>query len=82
MTTLGERRPEADGRCPTGCGRSVRLGHLMCPGCWREVPRELQRDVLSTWRAYSLAARRGADDFRDRREAYEAARSAALASIP
>lgn len=81
MTALGERHPEADGVCPTGCGRSVRMGHLMCPGCWREVPRHLQRDVLRTWRAYSNAANHGADDFWEKREAYEAARSAALGSI-
>lgn len=81
MSPLGQRHPEADGICPTGCGRSVRRGHLMCPGCWREVPRHLQRDVLTTWRAYSAAATRGADNFPEKRDAYEAARNAALGSI-
>lgn len=81
MTALGERHPEADGICPTGCGRRVRMGHLMCAPCWGEVPRHLQRDVLATWRAYSRSASRGADDFPERRQAYEAARDAALASI-
>lgn len=81
MTGLGERHPEAEGICPTGCGRAVRMGYLMCGTCWREVPKHLQRDVLSTWRAYSRAASRGADDFPERREAYELARSAALGSI-
>lgn len=81
MTALGERHPEADGECPTGCGRPVRRGQLMCPSCWREVPKSLQRDVTRTWRAFSRAAFGGADDFPERRAEYEAAREAALASI-
>jgi hypothetical protein len=38
--------------CPTGCSRSVREGHLMCPGCWREVPNHLQAEVHRTWRRW------------------------------
>lgn len=64
------------GTCPTGCGRSVRAGHLMCGACWREVPRHLQRDVHRTWRAFCRAA--GDEEF----IAYEMAREAAIASVP
>lgn len=80
--SLGERHPEADGKCPVMCGRTVRRGHLMCGPCWSTVPKHLQSDVMRTWRAYSKAATAGADDFPERRNAYEAAREAALASIP
>lgn len=82
MTTLGTRHPEADGHCPTGCGRAVRRGHLMCGPCWATVPKHLQRDVNRTWRAYSAAAFGGRDDFPEKRAGYEAAREAALASVP
>jgi hypothetical protein len=81
MSALGERHPEADGICPTGCGRSVKRGHLMCGQCWGEVPKHIQREVLSTWRAYGRAAGQGADDFLERRAAYESARESALGSI-
>lgn len=81
MTALGTRHPEADGICPTGCGRKVRSGHLMCGPCWSEVPGDLQRDVLRTWRAYSRSAAAGADDFPERGQAYEAARTAALEAV-
>jgi len=61
--------------CPTGCGRGVRPGHLMCAPCWREVPSHLQRDVYRTWRAYN----RGYTS--DQWDAYVVARDAAIGSI-
>lgn len=69
--------------CPTGCGRVVAgLGMLMCAGCWREVPRHLQRGVYRTWGAYRRVLR---DDdrstVRSAREAWRAAADAAIASI-
>lgn len=69
--------------CPVGCGRQVRAGHLMCGPCWGEVPRFLQREVLRTWRAYSRF--RGIAQPPERRlarEAYQAARDAAIGSVP
>lgn len=66
-------------QCPTGCGRPVRRGRLMCGMCWRLVPKHLQRDVNRTWLAYSRAA---GPDIADRRAAYTAARTAAIASVP
>lgn len=78
---LGERHPEADGVCPTGCGRTVQLGHLMCGPCWHEVPWYLQRQVLAKWRAYSAATRARADGIPEKRAAYEAARATAIWSI-
>lgn len=38
--------------CPSGCGRPVATGKLMCVRCWREVPKELQAEVYSTWRIW------------------------------
>jgi hypothetical protein len=63
------------GICPTGCGRTVRLGHLMCGPCWSMVPGHLQREVHRTWRGFS----RGNDEMF---EAYEAACESAIASVP
>lgn len=40
-------------KCPTGCGRPVPVGKLMCLPCWREVPPHLQREVYRAWRAWS-----------------------------
>lgn len=81
-------RNPAEGDCPT-CGlRNVNPGQLLCPPCWREVPRELQRDVLSTWRRYRRFAGFSAVPEAQRsdkiaaREAYQAARDAAIASVP
>lgn len=69
-------------QCPTGCGRTVQPGKLMCFPCWREVPPHLQREVYRTWRAY-LKARHsgipgsGAEAF----EAYLAVREQAIGAI-
>ena len=50
---LGSDRPMSTRKpCPSGCGRTVAPGHLMCPGCWREVPKHLQLDVHRTWRRW------------------------------
>lgn len=71
-------RPE----CPTGCGRTLRPGHLMCGTCWREVPRHLQQDVMRTWRVYSRYT--GIQQSPERRQSrldYQAARDAAIGSI-
>lgn len=62
--------------CPSGCGRSVARGHLMCRGCWREVPREIQREVNRAWRAWSADL-----DNTEKRHAYRAARDAALGCV-
>lgn len=61
--------------CPGDCGRTVRPGHLLCPACWREVPRAEQRDVNRTWRTFR---RTMADADWD---AYMEARGAALTAI-
>lgn len=64
--------------CPTGCGRLVASGHLMCRPCWYRVPKPLQADVyrtLRTWRAGDYEAG-------DAAKAYRAARDAAIASVP
>jgi hypothetical protein len=38
--------------CPTGCGRKIKFGHLMCKPCWGEVPEHLQRRVYETLRTF------------------------------
>lgn len=69
MTRLGSR-------CPSGCGRTVAAGKLMCRPCWSEVPREIQQQVYRTWRAWS----RDLDD-NEAMHAYRAAREAALGCV-
>lgn len=63
-------------KCPTGCGRAVEAGKLMCRPCWSRVPRELQQRVYAAWRAWRK-------DFGDAvaMESYNDAREAAIASI-
>jgi len=62
--------------CPTGCGDSAATGKLMCPLCWREVPKHLQQEVYRTWRAYD---RRPSDaHWSSYRDAYDAA----VGSVP
>lgn len=75
MTGLGD--------CPSGCGQSVSLGKLMCGPCWAEVPRRLQREVLSTWAAHRKLMRgdRTLEQVRASRALYESAKDAAIASI-
>lgn len=61
--------------CPTGCGRALKMGHLLCGACWSRVPRALQRDVWRTWRTYQKTPT-------DRAwSCYTDAREAALAAI-
>jgi hypothetical protein len=68
--------------CPNDCGRKARAGHLMCAGCWHEVPKDLQIDVFRTWRRYRNAnPRTDRKAYGAAREAYRRARDAALASI-
>ena len=62
--------------CPTGCGRKVDTGKLLCLPCWREVPKHLQNDVYRTWRKVLAGS---TDD--DVLQAYETARDAAIGSI-
>lgn len=49
----------------------------MCAACWRQVPREMQRTVYRTWRAWS----RDMGDL-DKFAAYREAADAATASVP
>lgn len=70
--------------CPTGCGRDVAAGKLMCPSCWFSVPAELQRRVLLTWGYHRRLMRREGrtlEQVRESRAAYEQAKEAAIASI-
>lgn len=63
--------------CPVGCGRRVRDGHLMCPACWRHVPRELQAAVHRTWRRWRRDLGNG-----ELMHAYTEASDAAVGSVP
>lgn len=69
--------------CPTGCGRSVELGKLMCPPCWSKVPRDLQRQVVLAWAKHRELMRgdRTVDEVRISRATYEHAKDAAIASV-
>lgn len=57
--------------CPTGCGRALPTGKVMCGRCWGEVPRHLQRDVYAAWRA--LCRDLTGENIRRHREAKDAA---------
>lgn len=68
--------------CPVGCGRDVDPGKLMCRDCWSQVPRDVQRRVYDTWRAYR--ARIGSPRRVGKtaaRDAYIEARDAAIGSV-
>lgn len=69
--------------CPTGCGRSVRPGKLMCGRCWSVVPVKLQVDIYRTWKALQKAQRVSmVDDFaRAARRAYSRAVEAAVEAV-
>ncbi len=58
--------------CPCGCGQTVVSGRLLALSCWRGLPRILQHDVNSMWRAYK--ANRSIPTL----QAYRSARDAAV----
>jgi hypothetical protein len=64
------------GDCPTGCGRAVEDGHLMCKTCWFKVPAGLRAQVWSRFRRYQRSGQ-----LRDLQR-YQQARDDAIASIP
>ena len=66
--------------CPTGCGRAVSVGKLMCPSCWSKVPDHLQRDVNVSWRRYNRRPSGDVAEFRAVRQAYFNARDAAISA--
>lgn len=61
------RTPE----CPSGCGRALPAGKVMCSPCWREVPKHLQTEVYAAWRAVCNEPNR--ENILRHREAKEAA---------
>ncbi len=65
--------------CPIPlCGGSVKLGHLMCRGCWSRVPRALRTAVSRSYAAYKKA---GVEDAFSTLKVYRAARDAAIAAV-
>jgi len=80
---LGGVERTRGGGCPTGCGRNVKIGNIMCAPCWHLVPRELQTPVWAAWRALNKArdkgwAQRHIDTLK--RE-HEEAKTAAIAAV-
>jgi hypothetical protein len=63
-------------KCPAGCGGERKAGQMACPGCWRQVPAELKREVHRTWRAYCKTSTNAA--FKE----YCEVRDRALMAIP
>jgi hypothetical protein len=62
--------------CPVDpCPRTVRPGHLMCASHWRQVPKDTQAQVWSTWRKWNRT--HGDDDW----AAYMTARETALDAV-
>lgn len=62
--------------CPTGCGRSVGLGNLLCATCWHLVPPALAAEVWRTWRAFQKDRRS-----REACNEYRSASDAAIAAV-
>lgn len=83
MSTAPTNATLNSGECPTGCGRKVSLGKLLCGACWPKVPYDLQRQVILTWRRHLKLMRgeRTLDQVKVSRAAYEAAKEAAIASV-
>ena len=68
--------------CPSGCGRALPRGKVMCAPCWREVPPDLQREVYAAWRARQAALRPNSTaDYMAAAQRHEDAKAAAVGSI-
>lgn len=79
MTTQTTTSPQTHPRlipCPTGCGRSVRDGHVMCAACWSGVPKARQSALHRAWKRW----RRDLSDAALMLE-WQRARDAAIASL-
>jgi hypothetical protein len=68
-----DRRP-----CPARCGRHVSTGHLLCPPCWKKVPKDLRSRVNRTWSAWTTVGLADRDAAAAYRAAAEEATAAAL----
>jgi hypothetical protein len=77
MATRGYREPRP---CPVrGCQRAVpAAGKLTCAPHWHALQRDLQRAVLTTWRAWNTGPTRHSTPAW---EAYLDARDAALTAL-
>ena len=63
-------------KCPIpGCATRVNSGLLMCGHHWGLVPRPIQREVWSTWRALST------ENSVENIDAYKTARDRAIKSV-
>ena len=68
--------------CPVdGCGAPLRAGMLMCLRHWRRVPKRLQAEVWSTWRAVLASLREPIAERTDEHVAYGFARQAAIDAV-
>lgn len=64
-----------------GCLVQIAHGRLMCIGHWKQLPREVQRRVNTTWQAYS-SNRDHTSALMDRRRYIEAVDAAVAALLP
>jgi hypothetical protein len=68
--------------CPVeGCGVPLRAGMLLCLRHWRRVPRQLQGEVWSTWKAVLASLRKPVAERADEHVAYGFARQAAIDAV-
>lgn len=81
MSTPAEHMHDRMG-CPTGCGRNVAPGKLLCPACWGRVPRDVQREVYRTWREYRGTRVTDVMGLASTRAAYREARDKAIGAVP
>lgn len=68
--------------CPVPlCGNAARSGHLMCRGCWGNVPADAQRAVNRSWSAVRAAMQGKTPELRERVGIYRKASDAAIAAV-
>lgn len=47
-----KHKPKTKGACPAeGCDGRVRTDELLCPSCWKRVPKRTRDEVWRTWKA-------------------------------
>lgn len=68
--------------CPiSSCTSNARSGQLMCPRHWRQVPRELNRQVYATWRFIRHRDGKTVEQLQGGIADYRAARDSAIAAV-
>lgn len=69
------KKPRTKGACPAeGCNGRVRESELLCPPCWKRVPKRQRDEVQRTWKAVQAGGGRA------QWKSYESAGASAIAA--